>query len=98
MFDEQTVVQAAPDQVSSELGDEVVILGLSKSTYYGLNEIGARIWSLIQEPRRVGEVLDALLEEYEVERERCKRDLLDLLAKLSQEGLLRVGLNTFDDY
>ena len=84
------VVAAAQDQVFSDLGGEVAILNLKNGVYYGLDEIGARIWSLIQEPAVVGDVRDALLEEYEVEPERCEQDLLTLLEELLAEGLVEL--------
>lgn len=81
---------AAKDQASSDLGGEVAILDLKAGVYYGLDAVGARIWSLIQEPRTVNEIRDILLEEYEVEPERCERDLLVLLRRLADEGLVEV--------
>lgn len=81
---------AAKDQVSSDLGGEVAILDLKAGVYYGLDAVGARIWSLIQEPRTVNEIRDILLEEYEVEPERCERDLLALLQRLADEGIIEV--------
>jgi hypothetical protein len=81
---------AAKDQVSSDLGGEVAILDLKAGVYYGLDAVGARIWSLIQEPRTVNEIRDILLEEYEVEPEHCERDLLALLRRLADEGLVEV--------
>lgn len=87
----RSVVVAAEGQVSSDLGGEVAILDLKAGVYYGLDEVGARIWSLIQEPRRVDEVRDTLLEEYEVEPERCEHDLIALLQRLAEEGLVEVG-------
>ena len=81
---------AAKDQVSSDLGGEVAILDLKAGVYYGLDAVGARIWSLIQEPRTVNEIRNILLEEYEVEPERCERDLLVLLQRLAEEGLIEV--------
>ena len=81
---------AAKDQVSSDLGGEVAILDLKAGVYYGLDAVGARIWSLIQEPRTVNEIRDILLEEYEVEPERCERDLLVLLQRLADEGIIEV--------
>ncbi len=87
---ERSVVVAAEGQVSSDLGGEVVILDLEAGVYYGLDEVGARIWSLIQEPRSVDEVRDILLEEYEVEPERCQHDLIALLQRLAEEGLVKV--------
>ena len=82
---------AAKDQASSDLGGEVAILDLKAGVYYGLDAVGARIWSLIQEPRTVNEIRDILLEEYEVEPEHCERDLLVLLRRLADEGLVEVS-------
>jgi hypothetical protein len=85
-----STVVSAKDQVSSDLGGEVAILDLKAGVYYGLDAVGARIWSLIQEPRTVNEIRDILLEEYEVEPERCERDLLVLLQRLADEGIIEV--------
>ena len=68
----------------------MAILDLKAGVYYGLDAVGARIWSLIQEPRTVNEIRDILLEEYEVEPERCERDLLELLQRLADEGIIEV--------
>jgi len=86
----QSIVTAAPEQVSCPLGDESAILNLKNTVYYGLDSVGARVWSLLQQPRSVRELRDALLEEYEVEEERCERDLLELLEKMRAEGLIQV--------
>ncbi len=83
-------VVAANDQVSSDLGGEVAILHLKTGTYYGLDVVGARIWSLIQEPRTVEEIRDVLVSEYEVEPDRCERDLIALLQGLADKGLIEV--------
>ena len=90
MVSGDSTVVAAKDQVSSDLGGEVAILDLKAGVYYGLDAVGARIWSLIQEPRTVNEIRDILLEEYEVEPERCERDLLVLLQRLADEGIIEV--------
>jgi len=85
-----SIVSAAPEQVSCPLGEEAAILNLKNTVYYGLNPVGARVWSLLQKPRSVGELRDALLEEYDVEAEQCERDLLDLLETMRGEGLIQV--------
>ena len=85
-----STVVAAEDQVSSEIGEEVAILDLRAGTYYGLNAVGARVWELVQGPKRVSEIHNILLKEYEVEPERCERDLLALLQRLAHEGLVKV--------
>lgn len=87
---EESVVVAIRDQVSCDLGGEEVILSLRSGVYYGLDPVGTQIWNLIQEPRTVGEVRDALLARYDVERDRCERDLLALLQEMASEGLVEV--------
>jgi hypothetical protein len=89
-----SVVVASKEQVSCALGDEEAILNMKNSVYYGLDPLGARIWNLLREPRRVREVCDTIVEEYDVERERCERDVLDLLEKMRSEGLVEVARQT----
>ena len=85
-----SIVVANTEQVSCSPGDEAAILNLKNTIYFGLNPVGARVWSLLQKPRSVGELRDALLDEYDVETERCERDLLDLLETMRNEGLIQV--------
>lgn len=86
----ESIVSAAAEQVSCPLGDEAAILNLKNTVYYGLNPVGSRIWTLLQQKRSVGELRDVLVEEYDVEAGRCERDLLDLLEKMRAEGLIQV--------
>ncbi len=86
----RSIIVATKDQVSSDLGGEVAVLDLKAGMYYGLEAVGARIWSLIQKPRTVNEIRDIIVDEYDVEPERCERDLLVLLQRLADEGLVEV--------
>lgn len=86
----RSVVAAVKDQLSCDLGGEAAILNLKNGVYYGLDPIGARVWSLLQQPHSVGEVRDLLVGEYDVEPARCENDLLTLLEKLLAEGLIEV--------
>jgi len=84
-------VSAVKDQISSSLGDEEVILHLQSGTYYGLNEVGTRIWHLMQEPKPVREIYQQLLSEYEIDADQCERDLLALLEQLADQHLVEVN-------
>src|SRR5438093_4966700 len=85
-----STVVVAKEQVSCDLGGEAAILNLKSAVYYGLDPVGARIWNLIQEPKRIKEIYEILLKEYNVDPDRCERDLLALLQKLATEGLVGV--------
>ena len=90
MFDLDTVIVSSDNQVSSVLDDEEVILNLENGMYYGLNPVGARVWHLIQEPRTVAEICDALLDEFDAERQRVHQDVVALLNDLHEEQLIKV--------
>ena len=84
-------VQAVPNQVSSVLGSETVVLQLKTGTYFGLNEVGSRVWALVQQPTTLDAILRAITDEYDVAPETCERDLLELLSSLQRANLVRVG-------
>lgn len=85
-----TVVVASAEQISCPLGEEAAILNLKNSVYYGMNPVGARVWELLKQPKSISELRDVLLDEYEVDHERCAQDLLELLHKMRAEGLIEV--------
>jgi Coenzyme PQQ synthesis protein D (PqqD) len=87
---DHSVVVVTKHQVSCDLAGEAAILNIKSGVYYGLNPVGARIWNLMQEPRKVAEIQNEITNEYEVEPERCARDLAALLEKLFAEGLIEV--------
>lgn len=90
VFKKNSKVVASQNPVSANLAGEAVILDPDSGMYYGLNEVGARVWELIQDPKTVDEIRDALLTEYEVKPERCERDLFALLQNLADKGLVEI--------
>lgn len=90
MIQEDSIVVPTTHQVSADLDGEAAILDLSKGVYFALDEVGARIWALIQEPRTVDELLEALVSEYNVGFDRCRRETLAFLETLEDRGLVDV--------
>ena len=85
-----SLVVATKDLVSSDLAGEIVILSLQTGRYFGLDRVGARIWDLLRTPARVADIRDAIVGQYEVEPERCERDVLALLQQLADQGLIEM--------
>jgi hypothetical protein len=83
-------VVVTADQLSTRLGEEIVILGLRDSVYYGLSDVGARIWDLIQTPRTVEEILNTLAAEYEVTAAGAAAGVDRLLRDLEIRGLVAI--------
>ena len=95
-FPRDASVVATERQLSTTLGDEVIILGLDDTIYYGLSETGVRIWELIQARRTIGEILDVLVAEYEVDGHRAETDLEAVLVDLHSRGLIAISQPPLD--
>lgn len=88
---EATVV-ASRDQVAADLESEVIILGLTDGVYYGVDGVAARIWSMVQQPVRLQEIVRAVHAEFDVEEAACQADVLAFVGELARRGLVtRVG-------
>lgn len=87
-LDAATHIIAASDQISSDVDGEAVILSLTNGVYYGLDEVGARIWGFMQEPVSITSLVELLLEKYDVDARQCEHDVRALLAELYAVGLI----------
>lgn len=90
LFSGTSIVVASKNQISSDLSNEAVILNLKTGIYYGLDKVGARVWSLIQSPQKLVDVRDVIVEEYDVDPQQCENDLLALLQEMQAKGLIEV--------
>jgi hypothetical protein len=79
------------DVLSQEVNGETVLLNLQGEAYFGLNEVGTRIWQLLQSGRSAGEIMTTLLDEYDVPRRQLEQDVSDLLTRLLEAGLVEAG-------
>ncbi len=81
-----------PDNVMlRELEGESVILDLDSESYFGLDEVGTRMWQLVSESPSIQVTFEALAEEYEVEPETLREDLSELIGTLLDRGLIEVA-------
>jgi Coenzyme PQQ synthesis protein D (PqqD) len=85
---DSSLVCAVKHQVSCDLGGEAVILNLESGVYYGLSEVGARIWSLIEDPCSVDQILQVLVNEYDIDAKTCESQIHALFRDLAANGLI----------
>ena len=72
----------------SNVGEEAVILNLDSERYYGLDPVGARMWAVLNISGTVRDAYETLLAEFDVDGEQLRRDLIELVVKLNEQGLL----------
>jgi hypothetical protein len=85
-----THVDISPEALFQELEGETVLLNLQSERYYGLDDVGTRMWQLLAEDGDVGAAYQQLLQEYNVEAARLEADLATLIGRLAEAGLLTV--------
>lgn len=79
------------DWISAKVGDEIVMMSAEQGKYIGLNDVGARIWELLDEPQTHAALEARLLEEFEVTPEACRTELDTFLAKLAEFRAVALG-------
>jgi len=80
-------VSPAQEVLMQSLAGEAVLLNLQSEEYFGLDEIGTRMLEVLQESDSIQSAYYQLLEEYDVEPELLKTDLLDFVQQLVDRGL-----------
>lgn len=73
-----------------DLNGEKVMMNLDKGKYFALNQVGSRIWDIMREEIYVKDILNILLEEYDVDKETCVNNVLNYLGILEDEELITV--------
>lgn len=79
------------DLAFTEIDDETVLFDPGKGKYYSLNSVGAYLWGLMGEPVEVGRLCQAVVEEFEVDLETSRVDVLEHLEHLLDRGCIRVA-------
>ena len=88
MFESSSVLRRSAHQVSCNLNDEVAILNLDKSLYFGLDTVGAHVWDALEEPRSVADICAAVEDRFDVSAADCQTDVVRFLESLKEAGLI----------
>jgi hypothetical protein len=89
-FDQKLTV--TQDTLINVIEDESVLLNLKSESYFGLDPIGTRMWTLLTTSDSIQAAFDALLGEYDVSADALRQDLRDLIEKLLANGLVEVAV------
>lgn len=87
----RAVITRHPETIATEIDGEVVLLSLVTGRTFGLDKRGSRIWSLLEQPRSVADVVAELLKVYETTAEKCQADLGTFVQKLLEAQLITVA-------
>lgn len=86
-----TRLRRSDEVLFQNLDGQAVLLDLSGEAYFGLNEVGTRVWELLESTPLLSDVCARIQLEYEVDHEQAAEDLLGLASRLIESGLASVA-------
>ena len=84
----ETIVARRSEPLTAPVDGELVMLDPRHSRYFGLDEIGNRIWDLLERPRSVEALCSTLETQFDVAPETCRADVLAFLERLAEAELV----------
>ena len=91
---DRAVYERATEPLVAEFGAELVALDPNRGECFGFNEVAATVWHLLEKPRTLDDLVDALTATYAVDRHDCADDVRPLLEQLEAKGLVRKATNS----
>lgn len=87
----QSIIARNQEIIHNDIDGEVVIMSIAKNNFYGIDKIGSHIWELLENSRSVEEIITTMMQNYEVERETCEKDVIDFLDEALKNELITIG-------
>ena len=79
------------DTLINVIEGESVLLNLKSESYFGLDQVGTRMWTLLTTSDSIQSAYEALLDEFDVGADRLRQDMGELIEKLIANGLVEVA-------
>ncbi len=86
----ESTVRRNAQVLSTTVHTEAVLMNTASGKYYGLDDIATSVWERLCTPRTVSDLCGSLAKEYDEDLEIIRRDVLMLLEKLADDGLIEV--------
>ncbi|MEW6088945.1 MAG: PqqD family protein [bacterium] len=67
--------------------EEALLVSPKDSLIYPLNNVGTRVWELLNGEKTCKDIIDIINEEFEGEKTEINEDILDFIKKLTDNGL-----------
>lgn len=83
-------VQILDGVLTTQVGDELVLLNINTEIYYGIDPVGARIWAVVTTSDSIEHALEILVDEFDVELNTLKQDVETLVNNCVEYGLVEI--------
>lgn len=89
-FQLNTFFKRNPNQVFSEIDDEIILLSIDNGEYYNLNNIGGEIWHILKKDTSYQKLIQTLMQTYGVSEEICMLDINAFLRESVKKGIIQI--------
>lgn len=90
MVDLDRYITRDPDAAWRVFEDGAVIVSPTESVMHSLNQVGTRIWELADGTLTLTEILDMIVDEFEVDRVQAEKDITEFCQVLSDKGMITI--------
>lgn len=77
--------------LASALGEEIVMMNTDNGDYIGVNNVGSDIWNMLTEPMRIDQLVEKVMEEYEVSAEDAKTEIDAFVQRMLKQEMITVS-------
>ncbi|MFA7486661.1 MAG: lasso peptide biosynthesis PqqD family chaperone [Lysobacteraceae bacterium] len=84
----KTVYRRNADILAANVDDDLVMMSIRAGNYYNIGGVGTLVWELLSQPRSLDDLIDGVVADYDVERERCAADIGAFVEKLVSLNLI----------
>lgn len=88
MVNLNTTIVRNTDLMAVPMDGDLVMMSISQGTYYGINPVGGRIWTLLEQPASVASLCNTIVSEFEVSKEQCQQDVLQFVEQMLKAGVV----------
>ena len=81
-------ITRTPSVLSSAIDDEIVMMSMEQGMYYNLNPMGSAIWAMLETPHTFNEIIEKLMDEYDVDKATCEAETTEFLESLAERNLI----------
>lgn len=89
-FDDQSVIARTEGLMSTQVGEDLVVLNLPTNSYIGFDSTGRRVWTLLETPLTVEELTRHMVDEFQGDAAVIGADIRRFVESLISNGLAHV--------
>lgn len=84
----QMILNRKTGIMTADMKGATVMLDIETGKYYNLGDVGGRIWEILEEEMTIKQLIEKLMQEYDVTEEQCQKDIEPFLEKMMERGLV----------